>query len=178
MQVNITARHLDLTPSLADYVQKRLERVGRHFESVIRAQVVLEVEKHRHIAEIVVHANGHHDFRVKGESADLYAAIDLVAEKLHKHMAREKDRRVRGRRQSKRSLVGLPIPLIPSDGDDSFALPLTQVRRFTPRPMTVEEAVEEMEQKNYMFYVFMNDDIVSVVYKRKDKTYGLLESNL
>jgi putative sigma-54 modulation protein len=184
MQVSITARHLDLTPALADYVQKKLERVERHFTAVIRAQMILSVEKQRHIAEIVSHANGHHDFRAKGESVDLYAAIDLVAEKLHKHMSRQKDKRVRGRRRdSKRTVWGRsdfpPPPLaaiVPED--ETLAPPVTLVRRFTPRPLTLAEAVEEMEQKNFTFLVFLNDDAVNIVYKRKDKTYGLLEPDL
>jgi putative sigma-54 modulation protein len=176
MQVHITARHLDLTPALADYVQKKLERVGRHFDSVIRAQVVLAVEKHRHMAEIIVHANGHHNFRAKGESVDLYAAVDLVAEKLHKHMARQKDKRVRGRRRKSApepSEFALAPGLTPAD--ETPAPPITQVRRLAPRPMTVVEAVEEMERKNFTFLAFLNDEVLTVVYKRKDKTYGLLE---
>jgi putative sigma-54 modulation protein len=180
MQVNITARHLDLTPALADYVQKKLDRVSRHFKAVVRAHVILELEKRRHIAEIVVHASGHHDFRAKGESVDLYAAVDLVAEKLHKHMARQKDKRVRGRRGSRRAVIEMPavFPALPdalANGDETLAPPITQVRRLAPRSLTATEAIEEMERKNFQFLVFYNDDLVNVVYKRKDGTYGLLE---
>jgi putative sigma-54 modulation protein len=101
MQIHITARHIELTPALADYARKKLERIARHFEIVLRAQVILSVEKHRHSAEVVVHAQGHHDFRAREVAGDLYAAIDLAAEKLQNHLAREKDRRVRGRRGGK-----------------------------------------------------------------------------
>jgi len=182
MQVHITARHLDLTAALADYVQKKLDRVSRHFPAVLRAQVILNVEKHRHMAEIVTHANGHHDFRAKGVSIDLYAAIDLVVEKLHKHMARQKDKRVRGRRRAKKPPLPEVLPILPVDGmenvDETLAPPVTRVKRFTPRSMTVGEAVEEMERWNHDFYVFVNDDVLSVIYKRKDKTYGLIEPDL
>lgn len=186
MQLNITARHLDLTPPLADYVQRKLERVSRHFRSVVRAQVILSVEKQRHIAEIVVHANGHHDFRAKGESVDLYAAVDLVTEKLHKHMARQKDKRVRGRRGGRKTapedlpvaLQGMPGALPNGDGDETLAPPITQVRRLAPRSMTATDAIEEMERKNFQFLVFYSDDILNVAYKRKDGTYGLLELDI
>lgn len=179
MQIHITARHIELTTAIADYVQKRLERVARHFPAVIRVQVILSVEKHRHMAEIVAHANGHHDFRAKGESTDLYAAVDLVGEKLHKHMARQKDKRVRTRRRSKRPQVpdeALALaPLAPNEEPETLAPAVTQVKRFALKSMSVSEAVQEMEGAAYSFLVFMNDDAINVVYKRKDKTYGVLE---
>ncbi len=180
MQLHITARHLDLTPALADYVQKRLDRVERHFPSVIRAQMILTVEKHRHIAEIVAHANGHHDFRAVGESADLYAAVDLVAEKLHKHMARQKDKRVRGRRRAGRLPVVIPEPALPTDGmnGEGGQMPsVTRVRRFSPKEMSLSEAAQSLESNDLDFVVFSDDDMIHILYKRKDKSYGLLELN-
>jgi putative sigma-54 modulation protein len=178
MQVHITARHLPLTPALANYVQKKLDRIERHFRAVLRVQAILSVEKHRHIAEIVVHANNHHDFRAKGESADLYAAVDLVAEKLHKHMARQKDKRVRGRRRAPAPLPAEPLPLVEPETGETLGPPVTRVSRFTPRVLTVAEAAQEMELAGYSFLLFINDDAVNVLYKRKDNTYGLLEPNL
>jgi putative sigma-54 modulation protein len=182
MQIHITARHIELTPALADYVEKRLARVARHFNSAVRAHVILDVQKDRHLAEIVVHAAGHTDFRAEGEAADLYAGVDLVVEKLHKHMARQKDKRVRGRR-SVQSLRMVPapeeLPLITEGSDDGVQAPrLSRVTRFTPYPMSVAEAVEELEVKKHGFTVFMNDDQLSILYKRQDGSYGLLEPNL
>ncbi len=180
MQIHITARHIDLTPALADYVEKRLERVSRHFNSAVRAHVVLEVQKQRHIAEVVSHASGHQDFRAKGEAADLYAAVDLVVEKLHKHMARLKDKRVRGRRgATSLRMVPAPedLPLLTEDvTEEGAAAPrVTRVSRFMPLPLSVEEAVGQLESKKHGFTVFMNDDQLSILYKRQDGTYGLLE---
>ncbi|MBL0250468.1 MAG: ribosome-associated translation inhibitor RaiA [Elusimicrobia bacterium] len=89
MQIHITARHIELTPALADYARKKIERIARHFEIVLRAQVILSVEKHRHSAEVVVHAQGTTTSE-RARAGDLYAAIDLAAEKLQNHLAREK----------------------------------------------------------------------------------------
>jgi putative sigma-54 modulation protein len=179
MQIHITARHIVLTPALADYVEKRLEKVSRHFDSAIRAHVVLDVQKTRHMAEVISHASGHQDFRAKGESVDLYAAIDLVVEKLHKHMARAKDKRVRGRRATKSlRLVPAPeeLPPLNHDGLDEMPAPrVTRVSRFKAHSMTVEDAVEELEAKKHGFTVFLNDDQLAILYKRQDGTYGLLE---
>src|SRR3989338_5973761 len=91
MQLNITARHLDMTPALSDYVHRKLEKAQRHFDSIVWAQTILAVEKHRHIAELVVHTPGS-TFRTKAEAGDLYSAIDLAAHKLDLHLTRTKDK--------------------------------------------------------------------------------------
>jgi putative sigma-54 modulation protein len=181
MQIHITARHIELTPALADYVEKRLEKVARHFDVAVRAHVILDVQKQRHMAEIVVHAAGHSDFRAKDVSADLYAAVDLVVEKLHKHMARQKDKRVRGRRGSP-SPRTVPfaedLPLLADPTSDDPQPRVTRVSRFVPHVMTVVEAVEHLEALKHGFTVFMNDDQLSILYKRRDGTYALLEPSL
>jgi putative sigma-54 modulation protein len=182
MQIHITARHIELTPALTDYVEKRLERISRHFNSAVRSHVVLDVQKNRHMAEVVCHAAGLPDFRAEGQAADLYAAIDLVAEKFHKHMARQKDKRVRGRRGVK-SLRMVPapedLPLLTVDGAAQPDGPrVTRVSRFRPQELSVLEAVDYLESKKHGFTVFMNDDQLSILYKRQDGTYALLEPAL
>jgi putative sigma-54 modulation protein len=174
MHVHITARHLALTPALTEYVQKKIDRVVRHFSSVIRAQVILCVEKHRHSAEIISHADGRQDFRALSESVDLYAAIDLVVEKFGKHVARQKDKRVRGRRSSKSALVPA-LTVVPMAPENVF---ISRVSRFTPSAMTVEEAAHEMGRQDYNFFLFLKNGQLHILYRREDKTYGLLEPRL
>ena len=96
MQLNITARHLDLTPALSDYVHRKVEKAQRYLDSIVWAQAVLSVEKHRHIAEVIVHTPGN-TFLTKGESGDLYSAIDIAAHKLDLHLSRIKDKKRRHR---------------------------------------------------------------------------------
>ena len=67
MQLNITARHIDLTPALSDYVHKKVEKAQRYFDEIIWAQAILNVEKRRHIAELVVHTPGK-TFRTEAEA--------------------------------------------------------------------------------------------------------------
>lgn len=175
MQIHITARHLELTPALADYARKKLDRVARHFEIVLRAQVILSVEKHRHIAEVVVHAQGHHDFRAREVAGDLYAAIDLAAEKLQKHLSREKDRRVRGRRGG-RAAADLAAPPASADRREPV---LTRISRVTPKYLSVAAAARELDDSEFDFLLFFDEsETLKVIYRRKDGSYGLLEPNL
>ena len=89
MLVKTTARHFDLTPGLREHVEERLDRLKKYAYPILEAHVILSVEKYRHIAEITLHGDG---LRVagRGESADMYAAIDDVVEKLEKQVQRHK----------------------------------------------------------------------------------------
>src|ERR1039457_6155031 len=105
MQLNITARHLKLTPAISDYVQKKLEKTKRFMDHLIWAQVILDVSKDRHSAEVVLHAAGH-TFAAKEESADLYAAIDLTSDNIDEQLRRYKERHRRRRPESPRRAAG------------------------------------------------------------------------
>lgn len=173
MQIHITARHIELTPPLADYARKKLERIARHFEIVLRAQVILAVEKHRHSAEVVVHAQGHHDFRAREVAGDLYAAIDLAAEKLQNHLAREKDRRVRGRRGGKTADRATAAAIEPKEPV------ISRISRVTPRTLSIAQAARALDESELDFLLFLGpDDAPRIIYRRQDGTYGLLEPNL
>jgi putative sigma-54 modulation protein len=92
MNLNVSGHHLDVTPAIRTYVHSKLERVSRHFDHVIDAHVILTVDKLRQKAEITLHVSGK-DLHCECEDADLYAAIDLLADKLDRQVLRYKDKR-------------------------------------------------------------------------------------
>src|SRR3989338_3437498 len=100
MRISITARHLELTQAIVDYVQKKVERAQRYFDHLIWAQVIFSVEKHRHIVEIVVHASGT-TLRAKEEAGDLYASIDLAMDKMDSQLKKYKEK-LKSKRKNKR----------------------------------------------------------------------------
>ena len=81
MNLNISGHHLEVTPAIRDYVVAKLERVTRHFDSVIDVSVIVSVEKLKQKVEATVHVRGK-DIHVEAIDADMYAAIDLLADKL------------------------------------------------------------------------------------------------
>jgi len=91
MNLSITGHHVDITPALRDYVETKMERVLRHFDQVIDANVVLSMEKLRQRAEVVVHVPSR-DICVAGDEEDMYAAIDVMMDKLDRQVLRHKDR--------------------------------------------------------------------------------------
>ena len=92
MNLNVSGHHLEVTPAIRDYVRSKIERVTRHFDQVIDAHVILTVDKLRQKAEVTLHVSGK-DLHCECEEDDLYAAIDLLADKLDRQVLRYKDKR-------------------------------------------------------------------------------------
>ena len=96
MNLKISGHHLELTPSLREYVQNKLERIKRHFDNVIDVTVILAVDDNtekdkRQRAEINVHMRGK-DLHVESEAQDMYSAIDMLMDKLDRQVLKHKDR--------------------------------------------------------------------------------------
>ena len=91
MNLNVSGHHLEVTPAIQTYVRSKLERVARHFDHLIDAHVILTADKLRRKAEVTLHVSGR-DLHCESEQTDLYAAIDLLADKLDRQVLRYKDR--------------------------------------------------------------------------------------
>lgn len=90
MNLTISGHHVDVTPAIREYVMNKLERVTRHFDQVIDVHVVLTVEKLRQKAEINLHLRGK-DLHCEATDADLYAAVDLLIDKLDRQVVKHKE---------------------------------------------------------------------------------------
>jgi len=93
MNLNVSGHHVEVTPAIRTYVHSKLERIARHFDHVIDAHVILTVDKLRQKAEATLHVRGK-DLHCECEDQDLYAAIDLLADKLDRQVLRYKDKRL------------------------------------------------------------------------------------
>ena len=91
MNLNVSGHHLEVTPAILSYVRAKMERVTRHFDHVIDAHVILTVEKLKQKAEITLRVRGK-ELHCSSEEEDLYAAIDLLADKLDRQVLRYKDK--------------------------------------------------------------------------------------
>ncbi|MBI3012245.1 MAG: ribosome-associated translation inhibitor RaiA [Elusimicrobia bacterium] len=188
MQLNITARHLDLTPALSDYLQRKVEKAQRYFDAIIWAQAILTVEKHRQIAEIVVHTPGN-TFRTVGESADLYSAIDLAVHKLDLHLSRVKDKKKNHRKKAdprelakmKSSLdsLGLSPSHFPSESFTEISpKKIIKTERVSLKTISVNEAIQELSADSLPLLPFINErtNRLNIVYPKGRAGYGLLEA--
>jgi putative sigma-54 modulation protein len=101
MNLSVSGHHLEVTPAIRTYVQTKLERVNRHFDHVIDAHVILTVEKLMQKAEVTLHVRGK-DLHCESAQQDLYAAIDLLADKLDRQVLRYKDKMSTEKRTSEK----------------------------------------------------------------------------
>ncbi len=91
MNLTITGHHLDITPAIRGYVGEKMDRVTRHFDQVIDVSVILSVDKLQHKAEANVHVPGK-DIYVEAVNADMYAALDALADKLDRQILKHKEK--------------------------------------------------------------------------------------
>jgi putative sigma-54 modulation protein len=169
MQMMVTFRHVKSTKGLRQHAEERVEHAVRFLRHPIEAHVILSVEKQRHIAEVQV-TGRHLALTATEETGDLYSAIDLAASKLErqvkKRMAKVKDRKANN---------NATTTLVADDGTRASAVIRTQ--RVALKPMSVDEAVLQLKMIKNDFLLFKNaaTDLLSVVYRRKDGNYGLIE---
>ena len=93
MHINISGQHLDVTDAIRDYTESKLDRLTRHSDSITRIEVVLRVEKTRQIAEASIHVAGA-DLHAASEHDDMYASLDLLADKLDRQLLKHKEKAV------------------------------------------------------------------------------------
>ena len=97
MEMTVTGRHMDITPSIREYSAKKLDHIGIDFPRVLSAHYILEVDKFRHIAELVLQCGNHLTIEARGVSEDLYASIDSVVDKATRQMRKYKTKMQRHR---------------------------------------------------------------------------------
>ncbi len=185
MNITITGRHMEMTEALKAYIETGLQKIRSHFDKVIDVDVVLDVEKHRHIAEVNLHANG---VRIHSREAsqDMYASVDSVMAKLEKQIKKYKGRINKHQPRTARETLSYGHAIIgyqPGNGDsdakESDEKPHHVITRekVPMKPMTVEEATMQLDLVDDPFLVFSNAETsqVNVLYARDDNTYGLIE---
>ncbi len=174
MQTSVTFKNLDPSEHLKAYVGEKLNRFDKYLYNPAEANVVLSVEKFRHLAEINI--NGDRlNINGKEETNDMYSAIDLVLDKLENQIKKNKQkiRKHRGGAKVRQK------DFIDEDteGLDEETADRVVVRNIEYKPMDVEEAIMQMDLVNDNFLVFTNarTDRVNVLYRRKDGHYGLIQ---
>ena len=194
MDIDIHAKNLDLNPSAEDYIQKKLARIRRRLPKVdggklevsrtssrsanerVRAQMTLEV--------------GGYTLRGQDSASTLFAAVDAVADIIDGQARRFKGkmrRGARGRRAAVADGFAAPRADAPAsengadaDDDDGELGAVARVKRFEMSPMSVEDAILQMEMLGHSFFLFFNMDAdeYNVAYRRRDGDYGIIEPEL
>jgi putative sigma-54 modulation protein len=173
MQTSVTFKNLDPSDTLKSYVADKLDRFDRLLDNPAEANVVLSVEKFRHIAEINI-AGDRLTINGKEETVDMYSAIDNVLDKLEKQIKKSKEKIRERRTASKTKNFAMEDEALAIDDEIERQV---RVKNIEYKPMDVEEAVLQMDLTTDNFLVFTNarSDRVNVLYRRKDGHYGLIQ---
>jgi len=171
MNTSVRFKNLEPSDALRSYVSEKLDRLEKYFNGPAEANVVLSIEKFRHSAEINI-VGDRLTINGKEETEEMYAAIDMVLDKLEVQIKKSKQK---SRDYRSKSKAGSPIS---DEGLDSVAgTPRVRVQPIEYKPMDVDEAVMQMDLINSSFLVFTNarTDTVNVLYRQKDGNYGLIQ---
>jgi putative sigma-54 modulation protein len=170
MNVSITCRHCELDETLKDYIEDKASRLAHYFDRVDEAHVVLQVEGHRSIADLTVHASR---AIISSEQAaeDLRSAFDRALDKVERQIRRYKERL-----RNHKGIEPTADVAMASGGVSLDKLGIVP-ESLASRPMTPAEAFGELDDVRAAFLVFMNSetDKVNVIYRRDDGNYGLVE---
>ncbi len=176
MQTSVTFKNIDSSNHLKNYVREKLDRFDRLLDNPAEANVVLQVEKFRHIAEINI-IGDRMTINGKEETEDMYSAIDSVLDKLETQIKKTKQK-TRDRRGAKAH--GKERMLENAMGLEEPSAKQVRVRHIDYKPMDVDEAVLQMDLINDSFLVFTNSrtDQVNVLYRRNDGDFGLIQPSM
>lgn len=182
MKVTVTGKHVKLTEGIKNYTEDKLKKLEKYLDPDTEVKVTVNAEKNRQKVEIMIPNVNGHTVRVEEEQDNLYPAIDLVCDKLSRQIVKYKDK-FKNRVPGNFSIRYETIEELAEELDYEEEEPEIVVerrKRFSLKPMSVEEAILQMDLIGHDFYMFKNQDNfeICVVYRRKNGGYGLIEQEI
>ncbi|HEY1403436.1 MAG TPA: ribosome-associated translation inhibitor RaiA [Pyrinomonadaceae bacterium] len=177
MKFEYTGRHVEVTPAIRRHVEEHFGKLDQIFDdTTTSAHIIIEVEKNRHVGEVLLHWR-EHTLTARDVNADMYQALSRAISKIEKQAVKLK-KKIIDRKQSAQPLSSLA----PDNGSvEPEAAPaegrIISARRYAVKPMTPEEAVIRLGEDANQFILFRDADTdrLSVLYKRKDGNFGLIQ---
>jgi putative sigma-54 modulation protein len=187
MKLVIHGKNIEITDAIHEYVHQKIEKAVNHFQNLTNeVDVHLSVARNPRInpkqaAEVTIYANGT-VIRAEESSENLYASIDLVADKIARQLRKYKERRQDKKTHAQpKAGVGVEQQPVISDliGDRTPELPSEVVRTkyFAMPAMTIKEALEQLQLVGHDFYMFRNAETgeINVIYERNHGGYGVIQ---
>ena len=174
MKFVYASKDMAVSDSLKSRVEKKLSKLERYFREEPEATIRFKVQKGaRNIVEITVNAAGV-ILRAEESSNDMYLSIDHAVDKLESQIRRHRTKLEKRIRSSELE----PVAEVPAFEEQNYDI--VRVKKFSVKPMSVEDAITQMELLGHDFFLFMNEESESmnVLYRRHDGTYGLLQPDI
>ena len=177
MKFVYTGKGLEVSEGLKARVEKKLGKMERYFNQEADATILFKQQKGaRNIVEITVSVGGL-ILRAEECSNDMYLSIDRAVDKLESQMRRYRTKLDKHLRDARAEVFEVAAP---EAVYEEANYDVVRVKKFTVKPMSVEDAITQMELLGHDFFLFMNEEteIMSVLYRRNDGSYGLLQPEL
>ncbi|HXH07703.1 MAG TPA: ribosome-associated translation inhibitor RaiA [Vicinamibacterales bacterium] len=175
MRVELTGRHVEITPPLRRLIERKLRKIERLLnDAAVSAQVVCSRQKYRHLVEMTLHARGDHLLHGVGQGDTWQAALRQVGERIEKqaHSLKERWRTRKRRAAGVRRLAAAAEAAAPPE-----RARIVRSARYSVKPMTLDDAALRLEGGGDPFVVFRNaaNDAINILYRRADGRLGLIE---
>ena len=178
MNIIISGKQIDLTDGIKNAIEEKLGRLDFYLHPSTDVRVTVSAKKARQKVEVTIIPISGPIIRAEDIEENLYAAIDVVYDKLNNQLRKYK-KRVQDRHKSNESIRFDEIQEnYDSSDEDNLDIVIKRTKKFGVKPMSPEEAILQMDLLEHDFYMFKNSDSdgMSIVYKRKNGGYGLIES--
>ena len=173
MKYLFVGKNIDVSNRLKERLAKKVRKLEKFFNPETEATATFSIVRNQHILELTIIQNGI-VFRAEERSDDMYNSIDRVVEAIERQLRKNKTRLARRIHEN-------AFQIVEQEEDTSYIIEESdynvRIKKFEIKPMTIDEAILQMNLLGHMFFVFINADTkqVNVVYKRKDDDYGLIE---
>jgi putative sigma-54 modulation protein len=185
--VTITMRHEQITPALKEYVEKKIESLHLDYPRIIEAKIILDVQKNRHIAEIVLFCANHITIEAQTEERDMYVALDATIDKISRRMRKQKTRLMKQKRPHRNDSIryidekyfseeALDHPHESEQDPIPFIVHKENYKLLT---MFKEDAIMQLElsDRPFVLYQSARRGCLSIIYRRKDGEYASMDVN-
>ena len=173
MKYNIRGNKIDVTKAIEDYIKSKISKVEKYFNDTAEAKAIISAKGKEQKVEVTIWS-GKYNVRAEETHEDLYAAIDLVLDKLERQLKKYKDKI----QDTKRTVKEEYVPEIEEYFEEEEQNIVRRKQVFL-KPIDEEEVITQMELLGHTFFVFKNveTDKICVCYKRNDGDYGIIEAN-
>lgn len=181
LPITVTGRHVSVTESMRDHAEKKVAGLHLDYPKIIEAKVILNVEKDRHQAEIILFCANHIVIEADTSTRDMYTSIDETIQKIARRMRKFKTRMLKSHRPKHKEdihhfneeIFAAELPEIPgNDHDPSYV----HKEKYRLRPLFTDEAIMDLEMSERPFIAFTNarTQKLSIIYRREDGDYGMI----
>lgn len=184
LPITVTGRHVSVTEPMREYAKKKIENLHLDYPRIIDVKVILDVEKDRQKAEIILHCANHITIEVDTTTGDIYSAIDESIAKIARRMRKYKTRLLKTHHRPRKGSIKHIEETVYSEEslhatEDEHIEPLIIHREnFRLKPLFPDEAIMDLEMSDRPFVVFhnaKNNGRLAILFRRKDGEYGMIE---